>query len=68
MSAPKALQGSETANRELFGGTEEKSVSVTRGNSFASSKATRLLLIDELRLKPLENGFMLSCLIYSVWA
>ena len=32
MSAQKVLQGSETETRELLGGTEEKSVSPTRGH------------------------------------
>ena len=32
LSAQKALQGSETETRELLGGTEENSVSPTRGH------------------------------------
>ena len=35
VSAPKALQGSETETRELLGGTEENSVSPMRGHWFA---------------------------------
>ena len=35
VSAQKALQGSKTVTRELLGGTEEKSISPTRGHWFA---------------------------------
>ena len=47
MSAQKALQGSETETRELLGGTEEFSVSPTRGKGNDSSpEGNRKELVD----------------------
>ena len=42
VSAQKALRGSETETRELLGGTEENSVSLTRGQFFTKRKQTKI--------------------------
>ena len=68
-SAQKSFQTSETETKELLGGTEEQSISLTRGHWFAPSlQATKSMIVyflASLIFDCLRRPWLESCLI--IW-